>query len=46
MRIVAFITKQNVIDQILHHLRGKPSRAPPRHTLRASDSVAPMFAPP
>ncbi len=46
MRIVAFITKQDVIDQILHHLRGKPSRAPPRDMVRTSSGVAPMFAQP
>jgi hypothetical protein len=47
MRIVAFITKQDVIDQILQHLRSKNSRAPPRDMVRASRSVvAPMFAQP
>jgi hypothetical protein len=45
MRIVAFITKQDVIDHILQHLRSKQSRAPPREVARVS-SVAPMFAQP
>jgi hypothetical protein len=46
MRIVAFMTKQDAIDQILNHLRSKPSRAPPRHTVRAGGGVAPVFASP
>jgi hypothetical protein len=49
MRIVAFITKRDVVDQILHHLRSRPPRAPPHDIPRASSSsggVAPMFARP
>jgi hypothetical protein len=46
MRIVAFITKQDVIDQILHHLRSRNSRAPPRDMARAGIAAAPMFAQP
>jgi len=46
MRIAAFITKQDVIDQILHHLRSKHSRAPPLRMARASGVAAPMFAQP
>jgi hypothetical protein len=47
MRIIAFTTKQDVIEKILHHLRSKPSRAPPPDVVRASSSgVAPMFAQP
>jgi hypothetical protein len=48
MRIVAFITKRDAIDQILHHLRSRPSRAPPHDIPPASSSggVAPMFAQP
>jgi hypothetical protein len=46
MRIVAFITKQDVVDQILHHLRSKNSRAPPRDIARAGAAAAPMFAQP
>ena len=46
MRIVAFITKQDVIDQILHHLRSRNSRAPPVGMARASGAAAAMFAQP
>jgi len=46
MSIVAFITKQDVIDQILHHLCSRNSRAPPVGMARASGAAAAMFARP